>query len=354
MGVWLRATELALRARMARAHVLRRGRQQRRRLGDQHRGGHRRAPDLLPGLQRRRRAEHPGFRVLPGTVPSVVPVTATGGSRASAAESRRSLNESHRHGPADTGGQAASGTGSRVSVRCANGSLRHTMTSMRRRCWRRRAACSLILAAATTWGVAFALFNTRATWDGTLNADGSIVTASSFGRSIDTHDPRRLVIRGNGFQTGSERIDYVMGPAIWVAAEHSNSSDDPRHVSRAGWPLPCMRFEWTDRRTDPNGPNARLVYVADPASIRGAVVTGEPELLYRTGRSWIIPYAPIPVFFLLNSTLFSLLGFIALSLPGQVARHVRRRANRCPTCGYDLTSITNTCPECGTSTNPAW
>ena len=63
-----------------------------------------------------------------------------------------------------------------------------------------------------------------------------------------------------------------------------------------------------------------------------------------------LPLRPIWLGIIVNTALYALIWSALLLGFATLRRWRRRRANRCPSCAYDMTglSATTPCPECGT------
>ena len=115
-----------------------------------------------------------------------------------------------------------------------------------------------------------------------------------------------------------------------------------------GWPLSVAWCEhWQVENWQRPGP--------EPIHVEGAFVLGSahaapPEYFGRStaGLATTLPYRVIWSGAILNTVFWSALVAVAASLPGLVRRLRRRRAGRCPSCGYDLTGAPGpVCAECG-------
>jgi len=61
-----------------------------------------------------------------------------------------------------------------------------------------------------------------------------------------------------------------------------------------------------------------------------------------------LPVQILPLGFVENASITTVLWSVAFMLPPAIRRRLRRRHARCPTCGYDLKgSPAGPCPECG-------
>ena len=112
-----------------------------------------------------------------------------------------------------------------------------------------------------------------------------------------------------------------------------------------GWPVLALRCRWlVDCAAKPEaGPWTSISVVS--GGIPLPLVTPRVRASDTTIRA--LPYTPIWSGLLINSTLFGLPMFVALSVPS-IRSWNRKRRGRCPLCDYNLVrDLASGCPECG-------
>jgi hypothetical protein len=137
--------------------------------------------------------------------------------------------------------------------------------------------------------------------------------------------------------------DVVMPPLTWPEWLPF-PEDDGRKYSlwegrASGWPMRSMMSVVFVREGTTAKDSHWQIQIFDPKSYG----VGNDE------NAGSIPLRPIPVGFLTNSLLFSLV-FAPFAIFFEARRRVRRWDGACPTCGYSLAGLPQSasCPECNT------
>ncbi len=122
----------------------------------------------------------------------------------------------------------------------------------------------------------------------------------------------------------------------------SPSLDSSTEVTLSGWPMPCVRSHYGSLGVF-GGIELYRFYYGDGVSDVRSISRQLPFLARVT-----LPYHPLLVNLLINSTLYGLLAYGLFLIPGPLKRCHRKRRGLCSQCKYDLRGDHESgCPECG-------
>jgi len=126
--------------------------------------------------------------------------------------------------------------------------------------------------------------------------------------------------------------------AVWGNVADGNSA--ATLSLEAGWPFRCLRAQFLSVHATPNGVPTEIRFETNGLRL--------PEYL-RTTRALRIrplPLIPMPLGFLADLAFYTAVAWLALGLPREIRRAVRRARRLCVKCGYPL-SAGGACAECG-------
>ncbi len=142
----------------------------------------------------------------------------------------------------------------------------------------------------------------------------------------------------------------------WSDAEYKLEPHYASYVEQAaGWPWLCLKSETHDTAAfAPSLPNLSY-HTSQWEQVEKGIRLGAVQGGYRLyRRAWVLPTQPIWAGFIFNTLFWSLPWLVLISLISlaRLARlHLRRKRNRCRSCGYRLQGLpaltAAVCPECG-------
>ena len=131
----------------------------------------------------------------------------------------------------------------------------------------------------------------------------------------------------------------------WFTTIYAQQRYGSYYAVSCGFPFRCLSGE---RRSTylPNVP--ATTGTRDDTNLSGWPPAWTPGFLNPAGRrEFLLPTRPLPIGFAANTAVYACAWFVVLCAPVSIKTWRRRRRGQCVKCAYDLTGVTESCPECG-------
>jgi hypothetical protein len=135
----------------------------------------------------------------------------------------------------------------------------------------------------------------------------------------------------------------------WLSLPTSENQHRWAHSTAYGIPFQCIRVE--SRMLGESSGSCMAVSVDHETSrhltIPGAWLPNEPLINGTRATQFVIPLDVVPIYFAANTAIYATGWMLLLAVPRGARRWRRSRRGLCVKCGYDLTGVADSCPECG-------